>query len=241
MVNLSAEMADLWDRLGFEADAPKVSAATRPARVLQFVSSETGEGASSVAREFAHLAAGRARRGVWLVELDLLRGEQHAAIAADPGRYGELGEPTRASVDGSMFFSITPQLQGPGGRPWPDAGYMDAYPVGHARFWVTRFRREALRSGQSVRILGQPAYWNMLRRHADYVVIDAPSAERSQAALATAAFVDANVLVVAGDRRNVRAPMALRDSLVAAGGYCAGLVFNRAQAEPPQFLKSILP
>ncbi len=240
MVDLCAEMTELWERLGFAAAAPAAAAAP-PARVLQFVSAETGEGASTVAREFARLAAERTRRGVWLIELDLLRGEQQAAIAADPERYGELGEPARASVDGSMFFSITPQLKGPAGKPWPDAGYLDAYPVGQQRFWVTRFRREALRTGQSVRILGQPAYWNMLRRHADVVVIDAPSAERSQAALAVAAFADANILVVAGDRRNVRAPLALRDALVGAGGYCAGLVFNRAPTEPPQFLKSILP
>jgi hypothetical protein len=69
------------------------------------------------------------------------------------------------------------------------------------------------------------------------VVVDAPSAQRSRVALATAALVDANVLVVAADRRNVQAPLALRDGLINAGGRCAGLVFNRASPEPPGVLK----
>lgn len=237
MVDLSTEMAELSEHLGLKVG----QAAGGPGRVLQFVSAETGEGASTVAREFARHAAATARRGVWLIELDLLRGEQHAAIAADPARYGALGEATRASSDGSMFFSVSPRLKGVDGRAWPDARYLEAYPVGRARWWVTRFRRDVLRPGQSVRILNAPAYWSMLRTHADLVVIDAPAAERSQVSLAVAPNVDANILVVAADRQNTRAPLALRDALSEAGGYCAGLVFNRAASEPPAFLKSILP
>jgi Mrp family chromosome partitioning ATPase len=238
MVDLSSEMAELAGRLGLVSAA---QAAGGPGRVLQFVSAETGEGASTVAREFARHAAMSARRGVWLIELDLLRGEQHAAIEADPARYGALGEATRASSNGSMFFSVTPKLKGVDGRDWPDARYLEAYPVGRARWWVTRFRRDVLRPGQSVRILNAPNYWAMLRSHADLVIIDAPAAERSRVSLAVAPNVDANILVVAGDRHNTNAPLALRDAIAQGGGHCAGLVFNRAPAEPPQFLKSILP
>jgi Mrp family chromosome partitioning ATPase len=235
MVDLSSEMAELAEHLGLARPS------SGPGRVLQFVSAETGEGASTVAREFARHAALTARRGVWLIELDLLRGEQHGAIAADPMRYGPLGEATRASSNGSMFFSVTPKLKGVDGRDWPDARYLEAYPVGRTRWWVTRFRRDVLRPGQSVRILNSPDYWAMLRTHADLVVIDAPAAERSRVAVAIAPNVDANILVVAGDRRNTNAPIALRDAIAEAGGHCAGLVFNRAAADPPQFLKTILP
>jgi Mrp family chromosome partitioning ATPase len=238
IMDLSSEMAELAERLGL---AKTTKAPDGPGRVLQFVSAETGEGASTVAREFARHAALTARRGVWLIELDLLRGEQHAAIDADPVRYGPLGEASRASSDSSMFFSVTPKLKGVDGRDWPDARYLEAYPVGRLRWWVTRFRRDVLRPGQSVRILNAPSYWTMLRNHADLVVIDAPSAERSRVALAVAPNVDANILVVAGDRHNTDAPVALRDAIAGSGGYCAGLVFNRAAADPPRFLKSILP
>jgi Mrp family chromosome partitioning ATPase len=229
MVDLSEDMAALLEQLDWGPGGR--------GRVVQFVAAQAGEGVSTVARELARLAAPRVRRGVWLIELDLMRGGQHAAIEADPGRYGGLGAPTRASSDGSMFFDVSPPIKGPDGRPWPEAGYLDAFPVGDAKWWVTRFRREALRPGQIVRILNTPTYWNMLRQHADLVVVDAPSAQRSRVALATAALVDANVLVVAADRRNVQAPLALRDGLINAGGRCAGLVFNRASPEPPGVLK----
>ncbi|HRD28578.1 MAG TPA: sugar kinase, partial [Caulobacter sp.] len=63
MVDLSAEMAELWASLG----------GTSPgrARAVQFVAARRGEGTSTVAREFAAYAASRAGRTVWLVDLDL--------------------------------------------------------------------------------------------------------------------------------------------------------------------------
>jgi Mrp family chromosome partitioning ATPase len=236
MVDLSKDMAALLERLDW---GPGGQARAGSGRVVQFVAAEPGEGVSTVAREFARMAAPRARRGVWLIELDLMRGAQHAAIEADPRLYGALGPATRASADGSMFFDVSPRIKGPDGRPWPDAGYLDAFAVGQARLWVTRFRREALRPNQTARILNSPAYWTMMRRHADLIVVDAPAARRSRVALATAALVDANVLVVAADRCDVSGPQALRDGLIQAGGRCAGLVFNRAAADPPGFLRAL--
>ncbi len=232
MVDLSSEMAELCGRL---AQTPG-----GPGRVLQFVAAESGEGVSTVAREFARFTAQTARRGVWLVELDVFKGEHFAALKGDPARYGVLGEPTRASPNESCFFSVDPKLTGLDGRDWPDARYLDAYPVGEKRFWITRFRREALKPGQDVRILNTPAYWNTLRAHADWVVIDAPALARSPAALAIAPLADANVLVVSGDRRDVGGAQRLKASLGEAGGRCAGLVFNRAPAPPPRFLSKFM-
>jgi hypothetical protein len=139
-----------------------------------------------------------------------------------------------------MFFDLSPKLTNSNGQPWPNAGYLDAYPVGQARWWVTRFRREALRPGQSVRILSSPDYWRMLRQYSDWIIIDAPSAQRSRAALATAAYVDDNVMVVSGDSEDISSAVALRDGLKSVGGRCAGLVFNRAPKEAPPFLQTLV-
>ena len=195
----------------------------RAAKLVQFVAAKAGEGTSTVAREFARAAAERSTKGVWLIELDLLRGEQHAVMADDPDEYGDLGEPAQASPDGSMFFTVEPPVRGVDGRPWSHATYLAAYAVGGQRFWVTRFRREALRG------------------FADYVVVDAPSAERSRAAMAVSRFMDANVLVVAADNADKTAPARLRDDIEAAGGSCAGLVFNKAPSEPPAFVRKLVP
>jgi len=147
---------------------------------------------------------------------------------------------SRATPDGSVFFQVVPSLKGVDGRPWGDDRYISAYPVGGRRWWVTRFRREALRTGQSARILAAPAYWDALRNHADWVIVDCPAAERSRIVLATAPFVDANILVVAAEAGDSDRPPALRDAIERAGGACAGVFLNHVRTTPPPFLKRLL-
>lgn len=233
MVDLNAEMADLWASLG----AP----AAGRARVIQVVAARRGEGTSTVARELAWFAAKRAGRSVWLVDLDLLASPQYLAVRGEAERYGALGEPAAASPDGSIFFTVQPAAQGPDGQPWPDARYLSAHRVGSARWWVTRFRREGLKGRQGVHILPTGDYWTALRRYADVIIVDCPSPDRSQAALVVAPFMDQTVLVVAADEADVRAPAQLRDAIAAAGGTVAGIFFNRATVTPPGFMKAILP
>ena len=232
MVDLTAEMAVLMQRLG-----PPPGAV---ARLVQFVSAQAGSGTSTVAREFARQAAKTAQRGVWLVELDLMKGEQYDHIASDREAYGRIGEPARASPGEAMFFTVTPKIKDVKDQLWSDVRYLAAHTVGQSRLWVTRFRREALRPGQTAQILCEADYWDALRPHADYVVIDAPSADRSPAARVVAPFMDVNILVVAAADRDAAATTALRDDINAAGGRCAGVVLTRAPTEAPTFLRQIL-
>lgn len=233
MVDLTSEMAQLWASLGPPPPGR--------ARVVQFAAARAGEGTSTVAREFARVAVGRASKPVWLVDLDLTGPGQAAAIAAEPGHYGTLGKPAAATPDGSMFFTVQPPARDRAGRPLPDARYLTARPVGGRKLWVTSFRQDGLRSGQRVHLLPKGDYWRALRPHADLVVIDAPSAERSSAALTVAPFVDFTVLVVAAEEPDTQAPAQLRASIEQAGGRCAGIVFNRARIETPRFVRRMLP
>ena len=233
MVDLSAEMAELWTSLG--APAPG-----RPS-VIQVVAARHGEGVSTVARELALYAALGAGRSVWLVDMDLLASPQHSALRTHPGRFGGLGPAATATPNGAMFFTVRPQGRDVAGRAWPDAGYLAAHKSGRARLWVTRFRREALLPGQTVHVLAKPDYWDAMRGHADVVIVDAPAADRSQAAVTIAPFVDQTVLVVAADETDIQARLRLRDAITGAGGRVAGLFFNRAVVAPPRFLRGILP
>jgi len=233
MVDLSVEMSELWTSLG--APAPG-----RP-RLIQVVAARAGEGASTIARELALHASRGGVRSVWLIDLDLLAAPQYGAIRADAGRYGALGPAVAATPDGSVFFTVRPPAIGEDGKPWPDAAFLAAYRVGATRWWVTRFRREALRAGQTVHVLTQEDYWQAMRRHADLVIVDAPSADRSHAAAILAPFMDQTVLVVAADQTDVRAPAMLRDAIIEGGGSVAGLFFNRGTVAPPGFLKGLIP
>ena len=233
MVNLTAEMAQLWASLG----------PPRPGRgrVIQFACASRGEGSSTIAREFARFAAGRAQRPVWLIDLDLMGPGQHAAVSAEAGRYGPLGRPAIASPDGSSFFTVQPPGRDRQGRAIADASYLAGQNAGGSRLWVARFRRDRLAGGQVPHLVSSPDYWNAMRRHAEMVVVDSPSADRSEAAVAMAPLMDTTVLVVAADGQDTRGPAALRDAIEQAGGRCAGMVFNRARIETPGFLKAILP
>ena len=228
MVELTSEMAGLWAALG--------PAPAHRARVIQFVAAATGEGVSTVAREYARLAAVRARKPVWLIDGDLTQQGQLEAIAGEPDRFGQLGKPAHASPDGSCFFAVTPPVTGRDGKLAPAARLLTARPCLGGRLWVTRFHMEALRSGHRVEAVGEPRYWDALRPHADTIVIDAPAADRNDMAIILAPFVDMTVLVVAAESTSADQPVILRDEIEAVGGRIAGVVMNRSTYRPPGFL-----
>ena len=145
MVDLTTEMAALWAALG--------PAPGHRGRVIQIASANSGEGVSTVAREYARLAAVRARRPVWLVDADLAQQGQMESVSAEPDRFGSLGKAAMATPDGSIFFAVTPRLMDRNGKPVHPARLMTARPCLGGRLWVTRFATEHLRSGQRAEAL----------------------------------------------------------------------------------------
>lgn len=228
-VDLSEDLQGLVDRLG--------EPGPEGGRAIQFVSARRGEGTSTVARAFARAAVGLGERGVWLVELDVLGADQFEAFA--DGAYGELGSPVRGSPDDSCFFTLTPPVDWTVAEGSSTATYLEAWPVQGERFWITRFAGERLPPGWRVRLTGGGDYWRALRPYADLIVVDAPAAERSRAAAATAPHMDATVIVVAADNDDPAGPALLRDGIQAVGGRCAGMILNRAPPRPPGFLRKL--
>ncbi|MDQ3126038.1 MAG: hfsB [Pseudomonadota bacterium] len=231
MVDLTSEMAALWAALG--------PAPGHRGRVVQIAAATTGEGVSTVAREYARLAAVRARRPVWLIDGDLAQQGQLDAVAAQPDRFGRIGKAAIATPDGSIFFAITPRIMDRAGKPVHPARLMSARPCLGGRLWVTRFAAEHLRSGQRAEAVSDARYWDALRKHADTVVIDAPAADRNDMAITLAPYVDSTVLVVAAESGATNEPLMLRDEIEAVGGKIAGVVVNRSTYNPPAFLKRL--
>ncbi|MBN9480810.1 MAG: hypothetical protein J0I52_11265 [Bordetella sp.] len=232
MVDLTTEMAGLWAALG--------PAPAHRGRVILFAAAQTGEGVSTVAREFARMAAVRGRRPAWLVDGDLTQQAQMQQVAAQPDRFGRLGASVQASPDGSAFFTVTPPMRGRDGRPVAPGRLMTAKACLGGRLYVTRFHNEVLRAGQRAEAISDARYWTRLRAHADTVVIDAPAADRSDMVLTLAPLADATILVVAAETTDAAGPVALRDEIDAQGGRIAGVVMNRARWKPPGLLKRII-
>jgi hypothetical protein len=168
-----------------------------------------------------------------------LRGDQHRAVNANLNRFGPCGRPAAASPDGSTFFSVQPPEAGPNGQPRSNAFYLSARPAAGGKLWVTRFHAESLKPGQTVSSPGRPATG---RRCAPRRVRGGRRARRGplHRRLTLAPVVDTSVLVLAAETGDARAPAGLKASLEEAGGKVAGLVFNRAQLQPPPFLQKLL-
>ncbi|NEX91556.1 CpsD/CapB family tyrosine-protein kinase [Caulobacter sp. 17J65-9] len=231
MVDLTAEMAALWAALA------RVRGAGADGRVIQFVAARQGEGTSTVAREFARMAAVRARRPVWLVDADLENPSQLDAVCAEPERFGRVGPPASATPDQSIFYAVRPPIRSRNGVPVADRRLTVARSALGGRLWVSRFSIELVPPGRRAKVLSDGAYWSALRRHADTVVIDCPAGDRAETAEVLAPVVDATVLVVAADDTDAREASALKTRIEEAGGRCIGLVFNRAQVQTPKFLR----
>ncbi len=217
MTELIADMEEVVARLG----PPEGTGG----RAIQFVGRRSGDGVSTLSRAFAQAVSAKSKRGVWLVELDVLADVQAKAIASRPDLFGTLGPAVRASPDGSSFFAVRPS-QSDG--KMPDASYLKAHSVGSRRFWVTRFQHGLLGPGQVVEISNAKNYWQSLREHADWIIVDAPALERSHSGLIVAPQMDGNILVIDAERGDLDGDRGLRDQILQAGGRIAGAVLNRA-------------
>lgn len=198
-------------------------------RTVMFVSARSGEGVSSVAASFALLAAERARRAVWLVDLDLKRNHQFNTFAVGPfaQAFGGVGPPYSASLKAQPFFSIEPETPEIG----QGLGLFTAHRIGETRLMVTQFDSTRLKPGQGVRIRTQPTYWQAVRAATDWAVVDAPALELAGAGLAIASQMDRTVIVVNADETSPNEVEAVRREIENHGGRVGGVVLNREKSD----------
>lgn len=222
MRDLRSELGDLYRAL---AQTPGVEGG----RTVMFMSARSGEGVSSVAASFALLAAEQARRGVWLVDVDLKRNHLFNTFAVGPfaDAFGGVGPPYSAALKTQPFFSVEPED--------PEAaaglGLFTAHRVGDSRLMVTQFDKTRLKPNQAIRIRTQPAYWQAVRAATDWAVVDAPALELAGAGLAIASQMDRVVIVVRADETTPQDVDAVRREIEAHGGNVAGVVLNRRKGD----------
>ena len=221
MVDLTREMADLMAALG----KPQ----SRQGRALMFVSAFSGEGVSSVAREYARCEAAFAKRPVWLIDGDFKRQGQMIEMGQDPQRYGPPGVLSQATPDGSVFFTIAPPARDRDGQPVADSKYLVARPFLAEKLWVTRFRQQNLAPGQRVKMSERTTYWTALRQHAQTIVVDVPALDRSGVALQLASQMDGVILVVSEAEGDIQGRVNLKNDIEQVGGRLIGMVYNRAR------------
>ncbi len=199
-------------------------------RIVLLISPHDGAGVTSVCASLALKAAETARKPVWHLDLDLHSNAAFQSFAVGPfaDRFGGVGPPYSAALRTEPFFQIQPQETD---APQAGAGIFTAHRVGDTRMMVTQFDAARLKPGQTLKIRTQPDYWKAVRESTDWAFIDAPSFERSTAALAIASQADACLIAVRADRTTALEVAALRKALTEHGGRIAGLVLNRQKSD----------
>lgn len=219
MVDLTREMSQLLASLG----EPQRGAS----RCLMFVSATSGEGVSTIAREFARCEAAVARKPVWLVDADLKNQTQLQAVMDDPDRFGPAGNVCRATPENRVFFSTHSAGRDIEGGEFDDTRLLVARPFMNRMLWVTRFRQKLLNPGQKIRLDDRDNYFATLKRFAQTVVVDVPALDRGGTALALAPKMDGVIMVVSEHTGDIQSRLDLKSDLEQVGANLLGVVYNR--------------
>lgn len=197
----------------------------RSARV-QFVAANRGDGTSTVARDFALIAAQRAHERVLLLDQGYPVNAQ-LAWATERGRVAgpadiapvEIGQPIDQS-EGEAAVSA----------------WVRFHRLRNVSMFVSERYELARSSAGTAEPPGANGFWDRLRQQFDLVVVDSVSVSESFDPIMLANQMDAVVLVVAAE--STRAPVAqnLRDRIAEVGGPIIGVVLNRRRFHIPNFL-----
>jgi len=221
MRDLREDLEPMW------RSATRLPSSSTGGRVIMFASVLSGEGTTSVASSFACIAARRAEKSAWLVDLDLRRNPVFAGFeegfARDIGRAGRAYD---ASLRQAPIYAVSPKQ-----ADKKQDKLLTAHDVEGLPLLITRFRNERLRAGQKAVLKASPQWWSAVRKIADWVIVDAPALDRSAAALNLAETVDAIVLVVEADRTRAADIAMARQDLQARGGKVLGVVMNKIGAD----------
>ncbi|VAV88814.1 hypothetical protein MNBD_ALPHA06-106, partial [hydrothermal vent metagenome] len=145
--------------------------------------------------------------------------------------YGGVGLPMDPSLKTQPFWRISPLLVRKNGQKNSSSWYMTLHQIGRHRLFVSRFRAESLRPGQSIHVTKASGYWQRVRDAIDLAVVDIPARDRSRSILAVAADMDGVILVAEHDS-DPNQMIALQREIEAVGGTCLGIIYNTVKSMP---------
>ena len=225
MLDLRSDVDNLWRA------STRLSSA-KGGRALMFMSVQSGVGTSSVATSFALITAEKSRKTSWLVDLDF--SNNSLIDAFDAGFVDDAGRPGRpydASLGQVPFFDVSVPGQRKLTANVSSGKLLAAHQIQQTRLLVTRFRNERLAYGQQVRLSSRSAWWNALRKSADWIIVDAPAYEQSREGLNIVSNMDGVVLVVHGDQTDIESLTIAKEEVQAAGGHVLGVVMNQMRGD----------
>jgi len=193
-------------------------------KIVQITAAKSGDGTSYVARNLALLASSdlaQSGQRVALIDYDTSQRAQSQYFFA-PQRINGMSGPYDASYGQSGFWAAQDR-QGQS-REISDlcAFYLD----GHTGLAVSTFLTDRMFDGETIVLRQVLEYWQNLRRHFAFVIIDSPAMDRWHEALTLAPLVDTTVLVAEAERANDPTHEMAKQAILNAGGRYEGLLLN---------------
>lgn len=203
---------------------------------IQFIGADSGEGVSTIARDFALTAAQYVDGLVLLLDFDW---GQDSHLAHFQQILKQQGEPANLDPALDLEVDLSPLvgLSGPAETICPLAFHR----IPEIRLILGRFdsHRHDL-DGRVPCILNRPDIWSQLRSQFMLTVVDSPPFSRSFDGIVMSSAMDAVILVVRAESTRTPVVENLRDRLIAKGAPLAGLVLNQRRFYIPKSIYRFL-
>lgn len=183
-----------------------------PKKVIQFIGSREGEGASTIVREFGRITAGKLGKSVLILDADQLNPRQH------------------------LFFGITPEYG------WEDMlrddGEVDKvlYQVKDSNLYVCPVSPNGPFTHHVFDSPKIEDLWKKLKERFDLILVDSPAATVSPDGIAISRNVDGVALVLEAEKTRWPVAESVKDKITNNGGKILGVVFNKRRYYIPEFI-----
>jgi protein-tyrosine kinase len=181
-----------------------------PKKIIQFIGSRIGEGTSTIAREFAMVAAMKIDQPVLLVDADRTHPSQH------------------------LYFRI------PSRRGWVETvqeghGIEESFcQVGDSRLFLSPCTNSAASTPEIFDSRSIHEFWQQIKQRFAFVLVDSPPLSSSPDGLAVAPRVDGVVLVLEAEKTRWRIAESIKERIIRVGGNLLGVVLNKRRYYIPE-------
>ncbi len=184
----------------------------RKKRAIQFIGSAEGEGASTIAREFARVVIATLGQSVLLLD-----GDRHS--------------PTQ-----HFFCNVSPDCCLDDVVEQGDGAEKAIYRVGASNLFVSLVSRNSNSGPNVFASSGFESMWDAMRHRFDMILVDSPPATTSSDVFAMFRKVDGVVIVVEADKTRWPVVQSTKEKIVQHGGNVLGMVLNKRKYYIPEFI-----
>ena len=204
-LRMEREMIQLQQRLADLLPDPELN-------ILQFISSRSQEGVSTIVQEFARVLVEKYGKSVLLVDGDSEKIAQHHYLGIPP----KMSLKQIMSNGGNLKQAITPVI--------------------HSQLFLALLSGDSPETVQPGVATRKRDLWGNIREQFDMIVIDAAPIDTSDEGLELCAAVDGVVMVIEAEKTRSQVISHLKDRIVHSGGNLVGMVFNKQRYYIPEWV-----